>query len=234
MRSARVILLADSEVQACVDALLRASGTPFQVDHALEPPSREVILEADIVISEILLFGASPLAAISELAGIAEERPVVVVSKLNDEQIAREAILRGIQDYLPLEQVDHRQLCRALLYAQVRHRANRRPDAREETCLPTWDPERRELRVGSIVAKRFSKPSPNQELILASFQEQGWPRRVMDPLRVHPDIEPKERLRATVRSLNQRHEQLILRFHGDGSGEAICWELHHSRPLGRR
>src|SRR5262249_3072626 len=31
---------------------------------------------------------------------------------------------------------------------------------------PTWDRERRELRVGDVVVKRFKQPAPNQEKIL--------------------------------------------------------------------
>ena len=66
---------------------------------------------------------------------------MVIVSKLNDEGIAREAILSGIQDYLPLEQVDHRQLSRSLLFAICRHQLKQtsfQGKVCTKTCAPRW------------------------------------------------------------------------------------------------
>ena len=41
---------------------------------------------------------------------------------------------------------------------------------------------RLEARMGDLVVKRFCQPSPNQELILASFQERNWLHHLDDPL----------------------------------------------------
>src|SRR5262249_44432444 len=52
------------------------------------------------------------------------------------------------------------------------------PDARR----PKWDADRRELWYGAVLCKRYRRPAPNQEKILAAFEEDGWPGRIDDPL----------------------------------------------------
>jgi hypothetical protein len=53
--------------------------------------------------------------------------------------------------------------------------------------MPQWDKKRQELRLGGLVVKQFKVPAPNQEMILASFEEEGWPPRIDDPLPPHLD-----------------------------------------------
>jgi hypothetical protein len=48
-----------------------------------------------------------------------------------------------------------------------------------------WDAEARKLFVNGEVAKRFKWPATNQELVLSTFQEEGWPARIDDPLPPH-------------------------------------------------
>jgi hypothetical protein len=90
--------------------------------------------------------------------------------------------------------------------------------------LPVWDPDRQELRVGGTVVKRFKVPAPNQEIVLASFQEEGWPVRIDDPLPPMAGLEPKRRLHETITSLNRNHKRRLIHFHGDGSGQGVLWE----------
>jgi hypothetical protein len=97
------------------------------------------------------------------------------------------------------------------------------PDA-ETPERPKWDGERRVLLVGGQVVKRYKVPSPSQEAILAAFQEEGWPRRIDDPLSPVPDRCPKERLHSTIKHLNSSQENHLVRFRGDGTGEGVVWE----------
>jgi hypothetical protein len=90
--------------------------------------------------------------------------------------------------------------------------------------LPLWDKERQELRMGELVVKQFKLPAPNQELILASFQEEGWPPRIDDPLPPQPDQDAKRRLHDTIITLNRHQKNRLIRFSGDGSGEGVRWE----------
>ena len=90
---------------------------------------------------------------------------------------------------------------------------------------PCWDRDRQQLRVGGVIVKQFKVPAANQEVILATFQEEDWPARVDDPLSPAPDLEPKRRLHDTVNSLNRSQKCRLIRFSGDGSGQGICWEF---------
>ena len=99
---------------------------------------------------------------------------------------------------------------------------------------PIWDGERQELRVGMRLVKQFKLPSPNQEIILSCFQEEGWPARIDDPLPPVADILPKRRLHDTIKSLNRSQKCQLIRFSGDGSGEGVRWELRSPESFVQR
>jgi hypothetical protein len=89
---------------------------------------------------------------------------------------------------------------------------------------PEWDPVRRELRYQRQVIKRYRVPAQNQELVLTAFQESGWPECIDDPLPPVPDQDCKERLQATIKSLNRNQLARAIRFHGNGNGQQVYWE----------
>ena len=93
------------------------------------------------------------------------------------------------------------------------------------STLPRWDAGVRELRVGSVLVKQFRRPAPCQELILAAFEEEGWPRHLDDPLPPQAGLVAKRRLLEAIDRLNRRQKRRLLRFHGDGTGRGVCWEL---------
>jgi len=88
---------------------------------------------------------------------------------------------------------------------------------------PHWDADLQELRVNGLIVKQFKVPAPNQEMVLAAFEEDGWPTRIDDPLPPQPDQDPKRRLHDTIVSLNRSHKHRLMRFLGDGSGEGVRW-----------
>ena len=94
-----------------------------------------------------------------------------------------------------------------------------------QVLRPTWDPERRELRVGDLVVKRFRQPASNQELILTVFEEDDWPPKIDDPLPPDPHHDPKERLHDVIKKLNRAQFTPLVRFRGDGTGSGVLWEL---------
>lgn len=91
--------------------------------------------------------------------------------------------------------------------------------------LPRWDIEKRELRVGPALVKRYRCPALNQEVILSVFQEDGWPSRIDDPLPRVEEQEPKRRLHDAIKSLNKNQINQLVRFRGDGTGQGVTWEL---------
>jgi len=98
---------------------------------------------------------------------------------------------------------------------------------------PFWDKDRRALWLGRCLVKQFKVPAPNQEIILAAFAEEAWPVRIDDPLPLHAAIDPRRRLHDTINSLNRHQKAPLIRFQGDGSGQAICWEAFADRPAPR-
>jgi len=91
--------------------------------------------------------------------------------------------------------------------------------------LPHWDRQRKELRLGTVLVKRFTRPAPNQELILDSFEEEGWPDRIDDPLPLRINQDPKERLHDAIKCLNRHCSLPLVHFQGDGTGRGVRWEL---------
>ena len=97
-------------------------------------------------------------------------------------------------------------------------------DTFARSTVPLWDSVRRELRYGNQIVKRYRVPAANQELILAAFQEEGWPQFIDDPLPPRDELDPKRRLQATIKSLNRNQLVPLIRFHGNGNGLQIYWE----------
>jgi hypothetical protein len=93
----------------------------------------------------------------------------------------------------------------------------------EKRTLPVWDPEARELWAGDQLVKRFCRPAPVLELVLAGFQELAWPHHLDDPLPPEQGMVTAERLRDTVRRLNGCQEPHLIRFESDGLGAGIRW-----------
>jgi hypothetical protein len=88
---------------------------------------------------------------------------------------------------------------------------------------PHWDPDLQELRYNGLLVKHFKVPAPNQEMILAAFEEEGWPPRIDDPLPPQFQLDCKRRLHDTINSLNRNHKSSGIRFMGDGTGEGVRW-----------
>jgi hypothetical protein len=94
------------------------------------------------------------------------------------------------------------------------------------------------LRVGDFLVKKFRVPAGNQELVLSAFEEEGWPSYIDDPLPMKSEIVPKQRLNNVINRLNGSQLLPILRFHGNGNGEGVGWQvlpppLSRTRERGR-
>ncbi len=89
--------------------------------------------------------------------------------------------------------------------------------------LPFWNAELRELRVNGTMIRAFKWQAINQELVLSAFQEDGWPFVIDDPLPPKEEQDPRRRLHDTIKALNRNQSRI--RFHGNGTGEGIRWEL---------
>ena len=92
-----------------------------------------------------------------------------------------------------------------------------------EGLVPRWDAEQRELWFGTTRIKHFPRPARIVGLILASFEELGWPRHLDDPLSaIVGTLEPR-RLRGVVEDFNRRLDVPLIRFEMAGTGKGITW-----------
>jgi hypothetical protein len=75
-----------------------------------------------------------------------------------------------------------------------------------------------------MVVKRFKQPSPNQQLILDSFESQGWPLLIDNPL---PSLlarqDAKRRLHSTIGNLDRAQQHQLIHFYGAGKGQSVGW-----------
>jgi hypothetical protein len=86
-----------------------------------------------------------------------------------------------------------------------------------------YDAGSRELWRGFTRLKVYRRHAQCQEAVLESFEQQGWPQRIENPLGDEWGLDRKERLRETVKSLNEGLKSKGIRFHADGTG-GVRWE----------
>ena len=99
------------------------------------------------------------------------------------------------------------------------------PERDATRTVPIWNAQRHELKCFGTLIKRFKWPAVNQETILSVFDEENWPNRIDDPLPPNAEMDTKNRLHDTIKSLNKGQKTKLVRFRGDGTGEGVLWEF---------
>jgi len=79
------------------------------------------------------------------------------------------------------------------------------------------------LHLGAEVVAKFDWRAPAQELILAAFEEEGWPVRIDDPLRPSGASDHTTRLSKAIHRLNKHLNSPHIHFCSDGSGHGVRW-----------
>jgi serine phosphatase RsbU (regulator of sigma subunit)/FixJ family two-component response regulator/anti-sigma regulatory factor (Ser/Thr protein kinase) len=137
--SREVVLIEDSADYArAVKSMLdyRPSEPPFEVTHftkladalAYVPQSDACCLLLDLNLPD-----ARGIEAVSELQEVAPQVPIVVLTGLDDDQIALDAMHAGAQDYLVKAHADVELITRSIRYAMERARSERhRAELRRE------------------------------------------------------------------------------------------------------
>ena len=146
--------------------------------------------------------------------------------------ISLEASVIEIWRNYNLSDIDYHWLCRELFHFTGERVGPLAVDSDSSNFTavsdkPVWDSDRNELWFQGKLARtvRGEAVSFNIQLILDSFQKNGWPVRIADPL---PNGKDPERLRATIASLNGRKNTnsriKYIKFIADGSGKGISWK----------
>lgn len=124
----RVLLVEDNPVDArLVDLMLTEAGAGrFKVERAERLAQALDLLherDFDVTLLDLSLPPAQGLATLHELRRVAPDLPIVVLSGLDDEVLALQAVHDGAQDYLVKGRGDGEVLTRALRYAIERKRS---------------------------------------------------------------------------------------------------------------
>ena len=123
----RVLLVEDDPVYAAVlrSTLAFAGGGPWVVESVESfAAARERLMRGgiDAVLLDLRLPDANGLEAVSQLCAEFATVPVLVLTALDDESLALEAVQSGAQDYLVKGQVEEQLLPRSIRYAIERKR----------------------------------------------------------------------------------------------------------------
>jgi len=118
----RVLLIEDNAADARLirELLAEVEGGPFNVAWAdrLEEGLRHLVPDAvDVVLLDLSLPDSQGLDTLATVVGQASWVPIVVLTGLNDRDLAVEAVRRGAQDYLVKGQADGDRLARAARHA---------------------------------------------------------------------------------------------------------------------
>jgi two-component system sensor histidine kinase/response regulator len=118
----RILLVEDNPGDArLIRAYLSEAGTAAfelaQVDRLAEAVRRVGEADFDVVLLDLSLPDASGLETVKRMQQAAATRPIVVLTGLNDEAVALEALRNGAQDYLTKGQINGELLVRAMRYA---------------------------------------------------------------------------------------------------------------------
>src|ERR1700730_14230742 len=126
----KVLLVEDNlgDARLLKEYLKEQEGCLFELIHVdrLSEALRVLGVESfGIVLLDLSLPDAQGLDTIRRLHSHAEHVPIVVLTGLNDEEVALAAVEQGAQDYLIKGQVDGSLLARSLRYAIQRHSAEK-------------------------------------------------------------------------------------------------------------
>ena len=124
----RVLLIEDNEGDArLIREMLRESRLPFDFDHVTTLATgldRLAAGQEDVALLDLGLPDSQGLDSFRQAIRAASGIPILVMTGLNDETLAIEAVHEGAQDYLVKGQVDGNLLARSIRYAIERKRAD--------------------------------------------------------------------------------------------------------------
>jgi PAS domain S-box-containing protein len=126
LRNLRILLMEDdpNDLMLFEHALKQVdafSHTLVGVNRLTEGLKRAANEPFDVVLMDLTLPDSRGLDTVRAFLDQTPQLPLVVLTGLNDERIAEEAIQAGAQDYLIKDEIDPRRLSRALRYAVGRH-----------------------------------------------------------------------------------------------------------------
>jgi PAS domain S-box-containing protein len=122
LASIALLLIENNEADArgLIEMLEAADNYSWQLTHAKNlNDALEDLKQArfDVALVNLSLADSQGLETIARVQSAALDLPIVVLSELNDQQVALQAVAQGAQDYLVKEQITIDSLTRAIRYA---------------------------------------------------------------------------------------------------------------------
>ena len=127
--SLKVLLVEDNTAQAeLVEEILAGLHEPaYNIEHVTRIGAAESRLQAgrfDVILLDLHLPDSDGPAGVERVLREAPVTPIIVLTNIEDEQIAAQCVRDGAQDYLLKREVETRALTRAIRYAIERVRAD--------------------------------------------------------------------------------------------------------------
>jgi diguanylate cyclase (GGDEF)-like protein len=125
MDALRVLVVEDNPAYARLVEEILADSEGFEVEHEDGLEGAEARLArggVDLLVMDLGLPGSKGIETFHRLRLAADRIPIVVLSGLDDQEVAMEAVRDGAQDYLIKGRIEDEALARALRYAVERRR----------------------------------------------------------------------------------------------------------------
>ncbi len=135
-KSIRLLLIEDNPDDATfIEEVLKLQDSYATVDIARVSKLRDALTwlakaSFDVVLLDLSLPDASSTDSVSRVLAQAPHAPIIVLTGLDDREIALEALKKGAQDYLIKDSISGDLLIRAIRYAVERRRAEHRARVR--------------------------------------------------------------------------------------------------------
>jgi DNA-binding response OmpR family regulator len=172
MDTVRLLLVEDNPVDAlCLkEALDRVAGTEFAITHMETLTDAQGSLEKedfDAVVMDLGLPDSQGLSTFAQLQNSTPTTPIVVLSALDDETLAQEAVRKGAQDYIVKTKWDGIPLSRSINYAIRRKQiegALRKNEERYRTLVENIAHQfRHPLAIIGSFARRIAKEAESSD-----------------------------------------------------------------------
>jgi sigma-B regulation protein RsbU (phosphoserine phosphatase) len=176
-KTIRILLIEDNpdDVFFLRMVLHKADGTSFQIDPVedlatgIERVKKDDI---DVVLLDLTLPDSVGLDTFKAVKAVAKEIPIIVLSGVDDETIAVNAVHAGAEDYLVKGRVDSQLITRAIIYAIERTEARKAILRAEEKFRGIFEnsvngifqttPEGRYLSVNPALTRIYGYDSPDE------------------------------------------------------------------------
>lgn len=158
------------------DVLTRQVVRPFQVEHAGDLATALRMLKTtlpDVILLDLALPDSLGFDTFNKIHAHARQRPIIVLTALDDDEVSMHAMRDGAQDYLVKDEVDRNLLVRSIRYAIERARAESALRDLSGRLLQLQDEERRRIarELHDVTAQNLAALGMNLSALLTILED---------------------------------------------------------------